>query len=186
LQVHPLESLGVAGFAGFHRDIASLARSSHRNVVADGCSECDATFAAIDNPEHRGFIRARHRVHLAIHKRECIPVREIRKLNGLSDWNRLRKTARPGLIDGEAVIVGVASRTPARIVVEQSKSDALKGLELKHRLYFIADILKCTARAVTERGCFSIEVAVDPKPNVRTIQRLESIFLGLSDRKLPT
>ena len=51
LEIHPLESLRIAGLARLQRDIAGLSSRSDRDVLPARRPECDAATAAVHNTE---------------------------------------------------------------------------------------------------------------------------------------
>ena len=63
--------------------------------------ERDAALAAVYDSERRGVFRAAHRLQLAVHHRERIPVGKVGQRDGLRHRNRPGQPARPRLIDRE-------------------------------------------------------------------------------------
>ena len=75
LEIHPLESLRIAGLAGLQRDVAGLSRPSDRDVLPTLRLECDAATAAVHNTEYGGLLPAAGAYRAdSLHRGEGVPV----------------------------------------------------------------------------------------------------------------
>jgi hypothetical protein len=77
LEVHPLESLRIAGLAGLQRHFAGLPCAADRDVLPTRRLECDAATAAVHDTECCGLSPAAHRLQVSIHRSEGVPVGEV-------------------------------------------------------------------------------------------------------------